>query len=141
METGIGNPTKDSQQLFTNKLNKMKQITSPSPCLVGDYLTYVLDFVIDSTPGNSYTTRAFEWKGFYYSILIASEEVTPRQTLFLMGDLLNATLSDHWNRDFQTLHHAVHNSKEYNYGGVTVIHNSLESAIDYARYLLIKINN
>ena len=119
----------------------MKKNTFERSSVKGDYLNYVLEFVIDSTTGKSYTTRAFEWKGLYCSILIASEELTPRQTVFLMEDLLNATLSDHWIRDFQTLHHAVHNSKELNYGGVTVIHNSLESAIDYARYLLTKINN
>jgi hypothetical protein len=139
LQTGIGNPANSANYYSLLIHFSMNQNTLTSPYLQGDCLGYVLDFVLDSTTGKSITTRAFEWEGCFYSILIASEDESAEQTVLLMEDLLNVTLMDHKNRGFKPLRHAVHNSKEFNYGGVTVIHDSLEDALDYARYMRIKI--
>lgn len=119
----------------------MKKVTISNQMVGADNLENVFEYLLESSAGNLITSKAVEWMGFCYSILIVTEDGNQEQTLHHIGDLLRSTLMDHRRCDFKTLSHVIQSSIEYNYCGTTVIHDTMDDAIDYANYMRIRIYN
>jgi len=119
----------------------MKTIPFENPYVNADSLSYVIEYFLDFSKGDHITSKAGEWMGMYYSLLIITGRNDHEETILFLQDLLRHTLMDHRKRDYKTHFHAIHNSIANNYCGTTVIHDTLDDAIDYANYMRIRINN
>ena len=101
-----------------------------------------LEFLQGFLEGKNVTSEAVEWMGMHFSILINMEDArTNEETILLMQDLLKHTLMDHRNSGFKPLFHAIHESIQYKYSGITVLHDSMDDAIDYSNYMRSRIYN
>jgi hypothetical protein len=120
----------------------MKVVSITKQKVRSDTFADVITTLLSFSECQNVTSDAVEWMGIYFSILIVTENGgTPEETILQIEDLLKHTLMEHRMRELRPLNHVIHESIPYNYCGTSVIHDSMDDAIDYANYMRIRINN
>ena len=92
---------------------------------------------INHTENLDITVTAAEWMGLNFSISIINKtERSPEETMLLMDDLLQHTLTEHQNQEFKNNIPIIYESANYEYWGMTCLHSSISRAKRLAEKIL-----